>query len=70
MKQMTFHWGWNGHAPQPDPTMTRQRAANLLRSWRRSARYGGHYSRVTLTRLGKGQYRVIGRGEVGLLIIS
>lgn len=70
MKPMTFQWGWNGAAPQPDPAMSRQRAATLLRSWRRSARYGGPYSRVALTRVSKGQYRVASHGEVGLMITS
>lgn len=29
-----FLWQWEDYAPRPDPLMTRDRAARLLRAWR------------------------------------
>lgn len=31
-----FYWQWELTRPQPDPLMTRERAARLLRAWRRA----------------------------------
>lgn len=59
MKRRTFTWAWENHAPQPDPTMTPERALRLLRAWRRTERQprnGGPLRRVE--RLGRGIYRV------------
>ena len=39
-KKTTFLWGWRGYEPTLDPTMTRARAAILLRAWRRSRTQG------------------------------
>ena len=33
-----FLWQWNDYPPQPDPLMTRGRAAKLIRAWRNGAR--------------------------------
>jgi len=38
MKTTTFYAAWNNHSPQPDPSMTRERAAKLLKAWRRNSR--------------------------------
>lgn len=38
MKQTKFLWQWEQYAPQPDPLMTRERAAKLLCAWRRGSR--------------------------------
>jgi len=38
MKTQTFYSAWNAYAPILDVTMTRTRAATLLRAWRRNAR--------------------------------
>lgn len=39
-KQTEFKWAWGDHEPQRDPSMTRERAANLLRAWRNAKRQG------------------------------
>lgn len=33
---VAFYWQWESMRPQPDPAMTRDRAAKLLRAWRRA----------------------------------
>lgn len=55
-KETKFMWGWKDYAPQPDPHMTRERAARLLRAWRRSATQGR--KNFYLKRIGKGIYQV------------
>lgn len=35
-KQIAFFWQWESTRPQADPRMTRERAASLLRAWRRA----------------------------------
>lgn len=64
MKPRVFQWAWQDHTPQLDPLMTPERAARLLRAWRRTAR-GAARIRV-LKRIGRGHYRVadIRSGEV------
>lgn len=42
MKQTAFTWGWSDHPRQPDPSMTRQRMAHLMRCWRRAVRNPAH----------------------------
>lgn len=37
-KPNTFLGSWNDYPFQPDPLMTRERLAYLLRAWRRSSR--------------------------------
>ncbi len=66
-----FFWAWRGYAPQPDTSMTRERAAKLLRSWRRS-RTQGHRD-FSLQRVAKGNYRIAARGyedDYGIMVIS
>jgi len=38
MKTSIFYGAWNEHTPTLDHTMTRDRAAKLLRAWRRNSR--------------------------------
>lgn len=40
MKQTNFKWAWGDHEATPDRSMTRERAARLLRAWRRSRTQG------------------------------
>lgn len=40
MKETTFKWAWGDHEAMPDRSMTRERAARLLRAWRRASRQG------------------------------
>ena len=46
----TFTAQWNDHTPQPDPSMNRERAARLIRAWRRNARKNTNSGRWTLRR--------------------
>ena len=68
----TFQWRWDDRAPWPDPSMTRARAARLLRVWRRQARQPANYKNVNhFTRVTRGVYRVASsHGEVGTMIID
>lgn len=34
MKHTEFKWAWGDHEAQTDKSMTRKRAANLIRAWR------------------------------------
>lgn len=36
MTHTIFSWAWEHYGAQPDALMTRQRAARLLRAWRRA----------------------------------
>jgi hypothetical protein len=64
MKHSVFMWAWNNHSLTLDKLMTRQRAAKLLRSWRRASRFEKYsIHRVELTRMGFGEYRIIKAGE-------
>ena len=67
-----FEWQWNDGPMWPDPIMTRQRAARLLRSWRRSARQPANYKNViSCTRIAPGCYRVISsHDETGTMVIN
>lgn len=69
-KESKFLWGWRDYNPLPDPAMTRERAAKLLRSWRRSRTQGRRD--FLLQRIGKGHYRVAACGyedDPGTMII-
>ena len=72
MKTTNFLWAWNDHAPQPDPAMTRSRAARLLRSWRRLCRQPANYRPLlSVIRVARGVYRVTHEsGEAGTLIVE
>jgi len=52
-----FRWGWGDMPLKRDPAMTRERAAGLLRSWRRNARFNGG-GVVSVKRKGPGIYEV------------
>ena len=41
---------WNVYAPLPDPYMTRERAAKMIRAWRRNARQPSNHAKWTLKR--------------------
>lgn len=66
-----FLWGWNDYPPQPDPLMTRDRAARLLRSWRRLLRQpANHRPLRALTVVRPGTYRVESAyGEVATMVV-
>lgn len=49
---------WNNYPPQPDPTMTRKRAARLLKAWRNNARKKTNSAPWTLTRNGLHNFTV------------
>lgn len=55
-----FFWAWDGADMAPDPTMTRARAAALLRSWRADPN-------IRITLAGRRTYRgeTEGAGRVG-----
>lgn len=53
MRNINFYWQWEQWRPQPDPLMTRQRAARLLRSWRRARTQGRRVFGLTRVRLEK-----------------
>lgn len=71
MKTSKFEWQWNDGPVWPDPSMTRSRAAVLLRAWRRQARQLANYKNVNhFTRIGPGIYRAASsHDEVGTMII-
>lgn len=72
MKKVTcFLWAWNNYAPQPDPTMTRERAARLLRAWRRTSRTRTSMGTTlrTLKRVSEGVYRVTEGSESGTMYV-
>ena len=50
MKTSQFTAQWNDYPPQPDPSMTRERAARLIRAWRSNARKNSNTGRWTLKR--------------------
>ena len=60
--QTTFTAQWNDHAPQPDPSMTRERAARLIRAWRRNARQSSNRQPWTLKRNGPHSFTVSAPG--------
>lgn len=70
MKKNCFLWGWNGYAPTVDKLMTRQRAARLLLSWRRSKTQGQR--NFSLCKIGPHHYNVsaIGYDDRAVLIIT
>lgn len=75
MKSTNFKWAWGDHEPQADKTMTRERAARLLKAWRRSKTQGAR--NFTLQRITHGHTRfyVVGttqymKNEAGVLVIE
>jgi hypothetical protein len=54
----SFTAQWNNYPPQPDPSMTRTRAAKLLRAWRRNARKKSNSAQWTLKRNGLHSFTV------------
>ena len=71
MKTTEFMWAWNDHAPTPDRLMTRERAARLLRAWRRGTRPANYRPVMSVKRLRRGVYRVTHEcGEVGTMFVG
>ena len=54
-KETKFLWAWYGCDLYDDPSMTRERASRLLRSYRKSETH-------RVKRTDKGRYRIIARG--------
>lgn len=54
----TFTARWRDYPAQPDPTMTRERAARLLKAWRRNARQPSNHQPWTLKRNGLHSFTV------------
>ena len=52
MKNSNFTAQWNDSQPQPDPSMTRDRAAKLIKAWRRNSRIPSNHQLWTLKRKG------------------
>ena len=68
-----FLWSWNDRTPAPDASMTRERAARLLRAWRRTTRPTSSGSILReLQRCARGVYRVTdcASGETGTMFIE
>lgn len=69
-KSNVFYWAWNEYPAQPDSCNTRERAARLLRAWRRQSRSNANYRNViSVTRLAPHVYRAISShgGEMGTM---
>jgi hypothetical protein len=70
----TFAWAWNHYAAQPDPDMTRERAARLLWAWRRTSRKPTSMGRMlrSLVRVRPHMYRVVDlqSGETATVTIT
>jgi len=56
----TFSWAWGNYLAQPDPSMTRKRAARLLWSWRKTSRAKTSHGTIrrSLVRVRAGVYCV------------
>lgn len=58
-KETRFNWGWQDYPLQPDPMMTRKRAAVLLRAWRRVSRQPANHKPIdSIYRVAPHIYRV------------
>ena len=71
-KTATFWWGWNDYPAQRDKLMTRDRAAKLLRVWRRQSRTCANYRTVVeCKRQSRGVYKIVSQhGESGRMIVG
>lgn len=60
MRKTIFSWGWGNYDPLPDPRMTRDRMARLMRAWRRSRTQGNRDFDFRLVKRGASErvYRV------------
>jgi hypothetical protein len=58
MKTTVFHSAWNEYEPAIDRLMTRERAAKLLRAWRRNSRKKTNNPLWVCKRLGPHTYFV------------
>lgn len=47
---VAFYWQWESMRPQPDPMMTRERAARLLRAWRHATTQGARVFKLKCVR--------------------
>ena len=62
MKTSRFTARWNDYPDQPDPSMTRERAALLIRTWRRNSRKKTNSPPWTLKRTGLHSFTVSAPG--------
>ena len=62
MKISTFTAQWNDYPAQPDPSMNRDRAARLIRAWRRNARKRTNNAPWHFQKVGPHAYRVSAPG--------
>ncbi len=71
-KSTTFDWAWSHYAYAPDATMTRERAARLLRAWRRCTRQHETWSihSANLERIGMHEYRIERMGDIARMRIN
>jgi hypothetical protein len=71
VKHSVFMWAWNNYPLTLDKLMTRQRAAKLLRSWRRASRFEKYsIHRVDIVRIGLNEYRITKDGESATMKIT
>ena len=72
MKTQIFQWAWNQYPATPDPLMTRQRAAILLRAWRRASRASANYRNIIeCKRIAPHTYYVVSNhGEAATMVIG
>jgi hypothetical protein len=62
MKTSQFKARWNDYPDQSDPSMTRERAAHLIRCWKRNARKKTNSQPWTLKRTGLHSFTVSAPG--------
>lgn len=62
MKNSKFTAQWNDYPAQDDPSMTRSRAAILIRCWRRNSRKKSNHELWTLEKIGLHKYTVSAPG--------
>ncbi len=73
-KQTNFKWAWGDHEAQIDKLMTRQRAARLLRAWRRSKTQGQRDFTLRVIRRSEGRFYCVNttqyrNNDSGVLVI-
>lgn len=74
MKATKFLWAWGDCEAQPDKSMTRERAAKLLRAWRNAKRQGRREFSLSVTRNAFGRWYSVRttqyiNNDAGILVI-
>lgn len=74
MKTTNFLWAWGDHEARPDKSMTRDRAAKLLRAWRNASRQGRREFSLSVTRNDFGRWYSVRNtqyinDDAGILVI-